>query len=181
VHVHFCWQARGLPKHGSHHGCGSWFWRCFRACPHVPMAPPQRSPPCPDPEAAAAGCDGKRSLNPGERGEPLATVVRIYQLRARARSAERRSRRSRPRQGTRRRAGLLREVTLNPADRSIGLDAGDGVQLRCVWRCFAVGRDLLARHLSFAAVDPTVFPSEPYPPARARVFEPSRTRTGRDR
>ena len=45
-------------------------------CSHSPTP----TPPCPDPEPLHLALFGSERLNPGDRGEPLATVVRIYQL-----------------------------------------------------------------------------------------------------
>jgi type VI secretion system protein VasD len=49
-------------------------------CPKPPPAPAAPPPPCPDPEPVRLYLLGTERLNPGEHGEPLATVVRIYQL-----------------------------------------------------------------------------------------------------
>jgi type VI secretion system VasD/TssJ family lipoprotein len=43
--------------------------------------PPPPPPPCQDPEPVRLYLYGTDRLNPSEHGEPLATVVRIYQLR----------------------------------------------------------------------------------------------------
>jgi len=46
-------------------------------CAHNPPPPPA---PCPPPEPLHVRLKADRRLNPSERGEALATVVRIYQL-----------------------------------------------------------------------------------------------------
>ena len=51
-------------------------------CPKPPPAPVAPPAPCPDPEPVRLYLLGTERLNPGEHGEPLATVVRIYQLKA---------------------------------------------------------------------------------------------------
>jgi type VI secretion system protein VasD len=51
------------------------------ACGHDQPPPPQQPPtPCTDPEAFGIRITAAGLINPGEHGEPLATVVRIYQL-----------------------------------------------------------------------------------------------------
>jgi type VI secretion system VasD/TssJ family lipoprotein len=47
------------------------------SCAHAPPTPP---PPCPPPEPLHVTLRASPRLNPSDRGEPLATVVRIYQL-----------------------------------------------------------------------------------------------------
>ncbi|HSS39490.1 MAG TPA: type VI secretion system lipoprotein TssJ [Polyangia bacterium] len=54
-------------------------------CGHSPSTPPPASPatppaPCTSPEPLHISLKADARLNPSERGEPLATVVRIYQL-----------------------------------------------------------------------------------------------------
>jgi type VI secretion system protein VasD len=51
-------------------------------CSHPSSPPPQTpaTPPCPPPEPLRISLRAGRHLNPSERGEPLATVVRVYQL-----------------------------------------------------------------------------------------------------
>ena len=52
-------------------------------CGHSPPPPAQPAlppPPCTTPEPLHVSLRASRRLNPSERGEPLATVVRIYQL-----------------------------------------------------------------------------------------------------
>jgi type VI secretion system protein VasD len=43
---------------------------------------PKPVEPCRDPEAVRLVLRGSERLNPGDKGEPLATVVRVYQLKA---------------------------------------------------------------------------------------------------
>ena len=49
------------------------------ACSHA-AAPPPAAPPCPSPEPLRINLRASARLNPSERGDPLATVVRVYQL-----------------------------------------------------------------------------------------------------
>jgi len=51
-------------------------------CAHSssPSPPATAVPPCPPPEPLRISLQAAKHLNPSERGEPLATVVRIYQL-----------------------------------------------------------------------------------------------------
>jgi type VI secretion system protein VasD len=51
-------------------------------CPKPPPSPVAPPPPCTDPEPVRLYLSGTERLNPGEHGEPLATVVRVYQLKA---------------------------------------------------------------------------------------------------
>jgi len=55
-------------------GCG------HSAPPPSSTPPPPAVPPCPPPEPLRISLRAARHLNPSQRGEPLATVVRIYQL-----------------------------------------------------------------------------------------------------
>jgi type VI secretion system protein VasD len=45
-------------------------------CRHAP----EPAPPCTDPEPLRLVLQGSERLNPGDKGEPLATAVRVYQL-----------------------------------------------------------------------------------------------------
>jgi type VI secretion system protein VasD len=47
-------------------------------CKHAP----EPVPPCAEPEPLRLVVRGAERLNPGDKGEPLATVVRVYQLKA---------------------------------------------------------------------------------------------------
>jgi type VI secretion system protein VasD len=53
-------------------------------CPHNPPptagTPPPPPPPCATPEPLRITMEASPQINPGEKGEPLATVVRLYQL-----------------------------------------------------------------------------------------------------
>ena len=49
-------------------------------CGHDPPPPPPPLAPCTEPEAFGIRLTASSRLNPGEHGEPLATVVRVYQL-----------------------------------------------------------------------------------------------------
>jgi type VI secretion system VasD/TssJ family lipoprotein len=49
----------------------------FLACSHTPPPPPT---PCTTPEPLRVNLRASARLNPGEKGEALATVVRFYQL-----------------------------------------------------------------------------------------------------
>jgi type VI secretion system protein VasD len=49
---------------------------------------PKPVPPCKDPEPLRLVLRGSERLNPGEKGEPLATVVRVYQLKGPAKLSE---------------------------------------------------------------------------------------------
>jgi type VI secretion system VasD/TssJ family lipoprotein len=50
--------------------------------PAPKAAPPEAKPlePCPKPQPLKLGLSASTRLNPGEKGEALATVVRVYQL-----------------------------------------------------------------------------------------------------
>jgi type VI secretion system VasD/TssJ family lipoprotein len=51
------------------------------ACSHVTAAaPPPHLPPCPSAQPIKVRVSASQHLNPGEKGEALATVLRIYQL-----------------------------------------------------------------------------------------------------
>jgi type VI secretion system protein VasD len=52
---------------------------CSHASPPPPVAAPP-PPPCTTPEPLRVTLQASTQLNPGEKGEPLAAVVRIYQL-----------------------------------------------------------------------------------------------------
>lgn len=54
-----------------------------QACSHAPPPPPVAAPapaPCKGPEPLRLGLTASARLNPGEKGEALATVLRLYQL-----------------------------------------------------------------------------------------------------
>jgi type VI secretion system protein VasD len=53
-------------------------------CRHAPEA----APPCQDPEPLRLVLRGSERLNPGDKGEPLATVVRVYQLKGSGKIAD---------------------------------------------------------------------------------------------
>jgi type VI secretion system VasD/TssJ family lipoprotein len=58
------------------------------ACSHAPAAgspppPPPGAPACTTPEPLAVSLTASSRLNPGDKGEPLTTVVRLYQLKGR--------------------------------------------------------------------------------------------------
>jgi len=52
------------------------------ACSHASPPPPADKPPvpCPTPEPLRLNLRASAHLNPSDKGEPLATVVRVYQL-----------------------------------------------------------------------------------------------------
>jgi type VI secretion system protein VasD len=54
------------------------------ACSHTPPPTPTPAPPCTTPEPLRVNIQASSRLNPGERGEALATVVRLYQLKGSA-------------------------------------------------------------------------------------------------
>ncbi len=57
-------------------------------CSHDPPPPPAAPPaPCPTPEPLHVSLQASQRLNPGEHGEALATVVRLYQLKGTAKIA----------------------------------------------------------------------------------------------
>jgi type VI secretion system protein VasD len=56
-------------------------------CAHDPPPPPQAPAPCPTPEPLHVSLQASQHLNPGEHGEALATVVRLYQLKGTAKIA----------------------------------------------------------------------------------------------
>jgi type VI secretion system protein VasD len=51
-------------------------------CSHDAPPPPAAPSPCTAPETFGIRLTASGHLNPGERGEPLATVVRVYQLKS---------------------------------------------------------------------------------------------------
>jgi type VI secretion system protein VasD len=51
-------------------------------CSHDPPPPPVVVAPCTTPEPLRVSLQASQRLNPGERGEALATVIRIYQLKS---------------------------------------------------------------------------------------------------
>ena len=55
------------------------------SCSHAPATPP---PACPEPEPLRVQMRAGDRLNPGEKSEPLATVVRVYQLKDAAKLTE---------------------------------------------------------------------------------------------
>lgn len=50
--------------------------------PKTPAAEAKAPEPCPKPQPLKLGLTGSARLNPGEKGEALATVVRVYQLKS---------------------------------------------------------------------------------------------------
>jgi type VI secretion system VasD/TssJ family lipoprotein len=54
------------------------------ACAHDPPAPAKEAGPCTEPEKLRVLVDGAKDLNRGPGGQPLPTVVRIYQLKGTA-------------------------------------------------------------------------------------------------
>lgn len=56
-------------------------------CSHDPPPPAQAPAPCPTPEPLRVSMEASQRLNPGEHGEALATVVRLYQLKGTAKIA----------------------------------------------------------------------------------------------
>jgi type VI secretion system VasD/TssJ family lipoprotein len=54
------------------------------ACSHTPPPAPTAAAPCTTPEPLRVDIQASARLNPGERGEALATVVRLYQLKGAA-------------------------------------------------------------------------------------------------
>jgi type VI secretion system protein VasD len=62
---------------------------CGHDAPAVPSMPslPPPPPPCTTPEPVTVTLTASSRLNPGEHGEALATVVRIYQLKGRDKMA----------------------------------------------------------------------------------------------
>jgi type VI secretion system protein VasD len=56
-------------------------------CSHDPPPPAQAPAPCPTPEPVRVSLQASQHLNPGEHGEALATVVRLYQLKGTAKIA----------------------------------------------------------------------------------------------
>jgi type VI secretion system protein VasD len=62
-----------------------WMGLAAPACGHAPPPPPAApAPPCPTPEPLRVSLQAGARLNPGERHEALATVVRLYQLKSTA-------------------------------------------------------------------------------------------------
>jgi type VI secretion system VasD/TssJ family lipoprotein len=58
---------------------------CGHAATPAPETPPP--PPCATPEPLRVSLQASQHLNPGERGEALATVIRLYQLKGSAKIA----------------------------------------------------------------------------------------------
>jgi type VI secretion system protein VasD len=109
------------------------------ACPHPVGPPPAAPPPCPDPEPLRLLVSASDRLNPGERGEPLATVVRIYQLKGSSKimgaGFEEMLDRDKDTLGDE--LVSAKELTLNPADRvDPALTRGDGVNYVAVVALF---------------------------------------------
>src|SRR5688572_6491282 len=52
-----------------------------------PPPTPPGAPPCATPEPLAVSLTASSRLNPGDKGEPLTTVVRLYQLKGREKLA----------------------------------------------------------------------------------------------
>src|SRR5438045_1322459 len=109
------------------------------ACPHPAAAPPTPPPPCPDPEPLRLVVNASDRLNPGERGEPLATVVRIYQLKSSSKISgaafEEMLDRDKDTLGDE--LVSAKELTVNPADRiDPALTRGDGVNYIAVVALF---------------------------------------------
>jgi type VI secretion system protein VasD len=109
------------------------------ACSHpLPSAAPP-PPPCPDPEPLRLVLAASDRLNPGERGEPLATVVRIYQLKGASKISgsafEEMLDRDKDTLGDE--LVSAKELTINPADRiDPALTRGDGVNYVAVVALF---------------------------------------------
>jgi type VI secretion system protein VasD len=65
-----------------------WLWVALLAmvgsCGHKP----EPAAPCTDPEPLRLVLRGAERLNPGDKGEPLATVVRVYQLKSSSKIAD---------------------------------------------------------------------------------------------
>lgn len=64
-------------------GCGHSPPPAVPAAPGAPSVPPSTAPaapPCTTPEPLRISLQGSQRLNPGEKGEALAVVVRVYQL-----------------------------------------------------------------------------------------------------
>lgn len=145
-------------------------------CPHAPLAPPSPSPPCPDPEPLRLLLTASDRLNPGERGEPLATVVRIYQLKGATRIGgagfEEMLDRDKDTLGDE--LVSTRELTLNPADRvDPALTRGDGVSYVAVVALFRQPGGTFWRAIyRLPAVDPNhCRPPRTRRQRKARVYE----------
>jgi len=109
------------------------------ACPHPVPVPPPAAAPCADPEPLRLVVTASDRLNPGERGEPLATVVRIYQLKGASKISaagfEEMLERDKDTLGDE--LVSAKELTLNPADRiDPQLSRGDGVNFVAVVALF---------------------------------------------
>jgi type VI secretion system VasD/TssJ family lipoprotein len=53
---------------------------CSHSAPPTPQSPGQSPSACPSPEPLRINLHASPHLNPGDKGEALATVVRVYQL-----------------------------------------------------------------------------------------------------
>jgi type VI secretion system protein VasD len=109
------------------------------ACPHPPPTPAAPPPPCADPEPLRLLVSASDRLNPGERGEPLATVVRIYELKGQSRilGAAFEDLLDRDKDVLGDELVSAKELTLNPADRiDPALTRGDGVNYVAVVALF---------------------------------------------
>jgi type VI secretion system VasD/TssJ family lipoprotein len=56
------------------------FCACSHASPPAAQQPAAATPPCPTPEPLRINLRASAHLNPSDKGEALATVVRVYQL-----------------------------------------------------------------------------------------------------
>jgi type VI secretion system VasD/TssJ family lipoprotein len=75
-----CLRIAGLVA-GALMGIGAAIGACSHT-PPPPATPPPPPTPCATPEPMRVSLQASQRLNPGEKGEALATVVRLYQLKA---------------------------------------------------------------------------------------------------
>jgi type VI secretion system protein VasD len=143
-------------------------------CPHQLPAPPTPSPPCPDPEPLRLLLTASDRLNPGERGEPLATVVRIYQLKGASKitGAGFEEMLDRDKDTLGEELVSAKELTLNPADRvDPALTRGEGVNYVAVVALFRQPGGTFWRAIYRL---PALDPSHCRPPPRGRKRRPPR-------
>jgi type VI secretion system VasD/TssJ family lipoprotein len=89
-------------------------------CSHSPPPPAAPPAPCATPEMLRVSLQASRRLNPGERGEALATVVRLYQLKGPAKltGASFDDLLDHDREALGEELLAVQEVTVNPSDKN---------------------------------------------------------------
>jgi type VI secretion system VasD/TssJ family lipoprotein len=102
----------------------SLLWAVFPAaiigsCSHTPPPAASAAAPCPEPEALRLQVRAGDRLNPGEKSEPLATVVRVYQLKDAGKLTEAgfEEMLDRPKEVLGEELVEAKELTINPSER----------------------------------------------------------------